>query len=85
MPDGGTLDVTIPPGIQEGQVLRLRGKGGPSGGEGEAGDALVEISIIPHRFFTRVGDDIHLELPVTLGEAFLGADIRVPTPPALSC
>lgn len=80
LPDGGTLDVTIPPGIQEGQILRLRGKGVPSGGEGEAGDALVEISILPHRFFTRVGDDIHLELPVTLAEAFLGADIKVPTP-----
>ena len=80
LPDGGTLDVTIPPGIQEGQVLRLRGKGAPSGGEGEAGDALVEISITPHRFFTRVGDDIHLELPVTLAEAFLGSHIKVPTP-----
>jgi DnaJ-class molecular chaperone len=80
LPDGGTLDVTIPPGIQEGQILRLRGKGAPSAGEGEAGDALVEISITPHRFFTRVGDDIHLELPVTLAEAFLGSHIKVPTP-----
>lgn len=80
LPDGGTLDVTIPPGIQEGQILRLRGKGAQSAGEGEAGDALVEISIIPHRFFTRVGDDIHLELPVTLAEAFLGSHIKVPTP-----
>ena len=80
LPDGGTLDVTIPPGIQEGQILRLRGRGVPSGGEGEAGDALVEISILPHRFFTRLGDDIHLELPVTLGEAVLGASIKVPTP-----
>jgi DnaJ-class molecular chaperone len=80
LPDGGTLDVTIPPGIQEGQILRLRGKGGPSGGEGETGDALVEISITPHSFFTRVGDDIHLELPVTLTEAFLGSSVKVPTP-----
>jgi DnaJ-class molecular chaperone len=80
LPDGGTLDVTIPPGIQEGQVLRLRGKGAPSTGEGRAGDAMVEISIIPHRFFTRMGDDIHLELPVTLSEAFLGAHVKVPTP-----
>jgi DnaJ-class molecular chaperone len=80
LPDGGTLDVTIPPGIQEGQILRLRGKGAPSAGEGEAGDALVEISITPHRFFTRVGYDIHLELPVTLAEAFLGSHIKVPTP-----
>jgi len=80
LPDGGTLDVTIPPGIQEGQVLRLRGKGAPSAGEGQAGDALVEIAIAPHRFFTRIGDDIHLELPVTLAEAYLGSHVRVPTP-----
>jgi DnaJ-class molecular chaperone len=83
LPDGGTLDVTIPPGIQEGQVLRLRGKGAPSFGEGAVGDALVEISVMPHRFFTRVGDDIHLELPVTLAEAFLGANVKVPTPAGL--
>jgi DnaJ-class molecular chaperone len=80
LPDGGTLDVTIPSGIQEGQTLRLRGKGGPSLGEGEAGDALVEIAINPHRFFVRHGDDIHLELPVTLAEAVLGGRVRVPTP-----
>lgn len=80
LPDGGTLDVTIPPGIQEGQILRLRGKGAPSRGEGKAGDALVEISIIPHRFFSRHGDDIHIELPVTLAEAALGGRIKVPTP-----
>ena len=80
LPDGGTLDVTIPPGIQEGQTLRLRGKGAPSPGGGAAGDALVEISISPHPFFTRQGDDIHVDLPVTLGEAVLGARIKVPTP-----
>jgi DnaJ-class molecular chaperone len=80
LPDGGSLDVTIPSGIREGQILRLRGKGAPSIGEGETGDALVEISINPHRFFTRHGDDIHIDLPVTLAEAVLGARIRVPTP-----
>jgi DnaJ-class molecular chaperone len=80
LPDGGSLDVTIPAGMQEGQILRLRGKGAPSLGEGNAGDALVEISINPHRFFARHGDDIHVEVPVTLAEAVLGARIRVPTP-----
>lgn len=80
LPDGGTLDVSIPAGIQEGQTLRLRGKGANSAGEGPAGDALVEISIMPHRFFTRMGDDIHLELPITLTEAVLGARIKTPTP-----
>lgn len=49
-------------------------------GEGETGDALVEISINPHRFFNRHGDDIHVDIPVTLAEAVLGARIRVPTP-----
>ena len=80
LPDGGTLDVTIPSGIQEGQTLRLRGKGAPPPGDGEAGDALVEISIKPHLFFTRDGDDINVDLPITLGEAVLGARIKVPTP-----
>jgi DnaJ-class molecular chaperone len=59
--------------IQDGQVLRLRGKGRPGVGEGEAGDALVEIAVKPHRFFTREGNNIYLELPVTLSEAILGA------------
>lgn len=80
LPDGATLDVTIPAGIHEGQILRLRGKGAPSFGEGEPGDALVEITVKPHPFFSRVGNDIHLELPVTLAEAALGARIEVPTP-----
>ena len=80
LPQGGSIDVTIPPGVKEGQVLRLRGKGAPSPGEGPPGDALVEIAVNPHRFFTRQGDDIHLELPVTIKEAVLGARVRVPTP-----
>jgi DnaJ-class molecular chaperone len=83
LPGGGSLDVTIPPGIQEGQILRLRGKGAPSGGEGEAGDALVEISINLHPFFIRKGDDIHIDLPITLTEAVLGAQIKAPTPAGL--
>jgi DnaJ-class molecular chaperone len=80
LPQGGTLDVKIPPGIEEGQVLRLRGKGAPGLGTGGAGDALVEISIKPHRFFKREGDDIHVEVPVSLGEAVAGGRINVPTP-----
>jgi DnaJ-class molecular chaperone len=80
LPDGGSLDVSIPPGIEEGQTLRLRGKGETIAGDGGAGDALVEISITPHRFFERHGDDIHLELPITLSEAVLGARVKAPTP-----
>jgi DnaJ-class molecular chaperone len=79
LPEGGTLDVRIPPGIVDGQVLRLRGKGGAGRGHGKAGDALVEISIEPHRFFTRQGDDIHVQIPVTVTEAVLGGRIKVPT------
>jgi DnaJ-class molecular chaperone len=80
LPQGGSLDVTIPPGIQDEQILRLRGKGAPFIGEGEPGDALVEISVNPHPFFARHGDNIHIELPVTLTEAVLGARVKVPTP-----
>ena len=80
LPDGGTLDVAIPPGITEGQVLRLRGKGAPGSGKGGFGDALIEVEIKPDRSFTRQGDDIYLELPITLTEAVLGARIKVPTP-----
>lgn len=80
LPDGGTLDVVIPPGTRDKQVLRLRAKGGPGLGGGPPGDALVEIDVEPHGFFTRKGDDIHLELPISLPEAVLGAKLDVPTP-----
>jgi DnaJ-class molecular chaperone len=80
LPDGGTLDVAIPAGTKDKRVLRLRGKGGPGLGGGPPGDALVEIEVEPHKFFTRKGDDIHLELPISLPEAVLGAKLDVPTP-----
>jgi DnaJ-class molecular chaperone len=80
VPDGGTLEVKIPAGIAEGQVLRLRHKGAPGLGEGKPGDALVEVAIKPHPLFSRHGDDIRLELPITLSEAVLGGEVPVPTP-----
>jgi DnaJ-class molecular chaperone len=80
LPDGRTLDVKLPPGTSDGQVLRLRGQGGAGWNGGPGGDALVEIDIAPHRFFTREGRNIHLDLPVTLTEAVLGGPIEVPTP-----
>jgi DnaJ-class molecular chaperone len=80
MPDGGTIDVTIPAGTRDEQMLRLRGKGGPGFGGGPPGDALVKIEVQPHKFFTRRDDDIHLELPISLPEAVLGAKLDVPTP-----
>jgi DnaJ-class molecular chaperone len=80
LPDGGTLDVNIPPGLVDGQILRLRGKGAPGAGTGGAGDALIEVEVVPDPRFAREGDDITLELPVSLSEAVLGGRIRVPTP-----
>ena len=74
-----SLDVTIPPGIDDGRVLRLKGKGSPGFGGGPPGDALIEVHIAPHPFFRRDGDDIRLELPVSLAEAVLGARVTVPT------
>lgn len=79
LPDGGTLDVTIPAGVTDGQVLRLRGKGNPALGEGEPGDALIEIGVKPHPVFKREGDDIAVEVPITFDEAVLGGKVEVPT------
>jgi DnaJ-class molecular chaperone len=73
------LDVTIPPGIDDGQVLRLRGKGDPGVGGGPPGDALIEVHIAPHPHFRRDGDNILLDLPVSLSEAVLGGRVTVPT------
>ena len=73
------LDVTIPPGTEDGQVLRLRGKGDPGIGGGPAGDALIEVHIAPHPHFRRDGDNILLDLPVSLSEAVLGGRVTVPT------
>ncbi len=79
LPDGRTLDVTIPAGLHDGHVLRLKGQGRPGRDGAAAGDALVEISVAPHPYFRRDGDDIVLRLPVTLQEAVLGGVVDVPT------
>jgi len=80
MPDAGALDLAVPEGVSDGQVLRLRGRGEPGVAGGEAGDALVEIRIRPHREFRREGDDILIEVPITIDEAVLGGKVEVPTP-----
>ena len=80
LPDGSVLDVTIPAGTNDGQILRLRGKGRPGIGGGPPGEALVEIQVRPHRIFTRKRDDIHADLPISLIEAVLGGKVKVPTP-----
>lgn len=79
MPEGGMLDLAVPEGVGDGQVLRLKGKGNPGFRGGEAGDALVEIKVRAHADFRRVGDDILSELPITIDEAVLGARIEVST------
>ena len=79
LPEGGVLDLAVPEGVEDGQVLRLKGKGRPSPRGGEAGDALVEVKVRGHRDFKRVGDDIVLDLAVAIDEAVLGAKIEVPT------
>ncbi len=75
--DGGTIDLKLPAGVEDGKQMRLAGKG--EAGPGGAGDAIVEIAIQAHRFFKRDGDDVTLDLPVTLAEAVLGGKIKVPT------
>jgi DnaJ-class molecular chaperone len=75
--DGKTIDLKLPPALENGTQMRLAGKGQP--GPGGAGDAIVTLTIQPHRFFTREGDDVRLDLPISLSEAVLGASVKVPT------
>ncbi len=79
LPDGSNLDLAIPPGLADGETLRLKGKGSAGFGGGPAGDALIEISVRPHPVFERVEDDIVLTLPITIEEAVLGAKVEAPT------
>jgi DnaJ-class molecular chaperone len=76
--DGKTIDLKLPKGLEDGTRIRLSGKGEP--GPGGTGDAIVTIQVAPHPFYTREGNHIRLNLPVTLKEAVLGAKVKVPTP-----
>ena len=75
--DGKSIDLKLPAGVEDGTQMRLAGRG--EEGPGGAGDATVTIEVQPHRFFTRDGDDVRLDLPISLGEAVLGGQVRVPT------
>jgi DnaJ-class molecular chaperone len=79
LPEGKTLDVRIPPGTEDGHVLRLRGQGGPGFNGAAAGDALIEVTVAPDPRFHRDGDDIVTDVPVSLKEAVLGTSLEVPT------
>lgn len=76
--DGKTIDLKLPAGVEDGTQMRLTGKG--EQGPGGPGDALITIQIQPHPFFRRDGDDLRLDLPITLDEALRGARVKAPTP-----
>ena len=75
--DGKPIDLKLPANLENGTQMRLAGKG--QAGPGGVGDGIVTINIQPHRFFIREGDDVRLDLPISLAEAVLGASVRVPT------
>ncbi len=79
LPNGKILDIRIPAGIEDGRSIRLKGQGEEGRSGAEFGDALIEVSVEAHPHFSRDGIDVHLELPVSLAEAVLGAKISVPT------
>jgi len=73
------LNIKVPAGVDEGSVIRLAGEGSPGVNGGDNGDLLVKIHVAPHPYFKRVGNDLHVEVPVTVSEAVLGAKVDVPT------
>jgi DnaJ-class molecular chaperone len=79
LPDGRELDVRIPVGLRDGQQIRLKGQGAPGSANGPAGDILLTVSVAPHPYLTRDGNDLKMDLPVTLKEAVLGGKVTVPT------
>ena len=74
-----TLKVRIPPGMKEGQHIRLKGQGSPGIGGGEPGDLFIEVELAPHPHFTVEGRDVIVTVPITPWEAALGGTITVPT------
>lgn len=77
---GETVSVRIPAGAHEGSRVRIAGQGGPGSGGAPSGDLLLTIHVTPHPLFKREGDDLFLDVPVTIGEAYRGEKIRIPTP-----
>src|SRR5215831_3613283 len=79
LPSGEQIDVKIPAGLKDGQQIRLKGRGGAGRNGGPAGDVLIAVSVAPHPWFTRDGNDLRMDLPIALKEAVLGAKVQVPT------
>lgn len=79
MPDGSVLEVKIPEGAHDGQVIRLRGKGGPGMGNGEPGDALLTLIVAQDPDWKRDGNDVETTLPITIDEAVLGGKVEAQT------
>ena len=79
VPNGEQIDVKIPAGVKEGQQVRVKGRGGAGRTGGPPGDILIDIRIAPHPSMSREGNDIRMELPVTLKEAVLGGKVPVAT------
>lgn len=79
LPDGQSLAVKIPKGAEDGQTLRLRGKGAAGFGGGQVGDALITLIVLPHPIFQREGEDILITLPISFDEAILGGKVTAPT------
>jgi DnaJ-class molecular chaperone len=79
MQNGEQIDVKIPVGVKDGQTVRVKGRGGAGAKGGPNGDILLTVTVAPHPFMTRDGNDIRMDLPVTLKEAVLGAKVPVPT------
>jgi molecular chaperone DnaJ len=73
------VSVRIPAGVADGQRIRVKGKGGPSSGNGPAGDLFVDVHVDAHPYFSRQGKHLVVNVPVTVAEAALGAEVRVPT------
>ena len=73
------VTVRIPAGADEGSRVRIAGQGGPSSNGGPRGDLVLTIHVTPHPQYRRDGDDLHLDLPVTVAEAYHGAKVKVPT------
>jgi DnaJ-class molecular chaperone len=77
--NGEQIDVKIPVGVKDGQSIRVKGRGGAGRGGGPGGDILLAVSVAPHPFMTRDGNDLKMDLPVTLKEAVVGGKVPAPT------